>query len=91
MLKVTIEDTGLGVTFAGDPGKYRVWKAVDPVSGDPYLLLTRSAIHYSPLAPRPEVKRYVEVTEADLDLDLAELLKALQDRSAATANGDSNV
>lgn len=61
-LKLTIEDTGVGVTIPGDPGKYRLWRATDP-NGTEFLLLGRSAIFSSPMTMPSEIKRYVDLTE----------------------------
>lgn len=61
-VKITIEDTGLGVTFAGEGGRYRVWTATDP-NGTEFLLTTRSAIHTEPLTALAPISEHVEVTE----------------------------
>lgn len=61
-LRLTIEDTGVGVTIAGDPGKYRLWRAVDP-NGTEFLLLGRSAIHSGQITPPRTIGQYVELTE----------------------------
>jgi len=65
-LKLTIEDTGVGVTISGDPGKYRLWRGTDP-NGTEFLLLGRSVIYGSPLTPLAAIDRYVELTEEILE------------------------
>lgn len=62
MLKLTIEDTGIGVTFAGDPGKYRVWRGVDP-NGEPFLHFGRSVMHNGTLTAPAPIGKYIELTE----------------------------
>jgi len=61
-MKVEIEDTGLGVTFAGDPGKYRVWRATDP-NGIQFLITTRSAFYSEATTQPSPIDQYIEVTE----------------------------